>query len=149
MVVERVEIRNARPEDADAIVRLIGQLGYRSTAPDVVARLEELSDSAHDRVLVAEADGVVALASLHRVPLLAEGGHFARVTTLVVDESRRGSGLAETMLGALEGAARAWGCTTLELSCGRRPERERAHAFYESHGFVDSQQWSIRYWKDI
>lgn len=52
------------------------------------ARLRSLSDA--DRILITEG-GLIAL---HRIPLLAEGGAFARITALVVAPGQRNSGIA-------------------------------------------------------
>jgi hypothetical protein len=49
-------IRAARSDDADALARLAGELGYPSTADDMRSRMR-LSNN--DAVLVAESDGVV------------------------------------------------------------------------------------------
>jgi hypothetical protein len=50
-------IRAARSDDADALARLAGELGYPSTADDMRSRMSRLSNN--DAVLVAESDGVV------------------------------------------------------------------------------------------
>src|SRR3954466_14729459 len=98
-----MEVRQAHSGDAEVIARLLGELGY-STPPDQVrARLHGLNDA--DRVLLA-GDGA-GLVALHRIPRLAEGGRFARITALVVSEERRGQGVARRLLEEAERAARA------------------------------------------
>lgn len=37
----------------------------------------------------------------------------------------------------------------LEVSSGRRPERDPAHAFYRAAGFADTGERSVRYWKRL
>jgi GNAT superfamily N-acetyltransferase len=51
------------------------------------------------------------------------------------------------LLLAAEDVARRWGCDLIEVSSGRRPERDDAHAFYRASGFVDTAGRSLRYWK--
>jgi hypothetical protein len=41
------------------------------------------------------------------------------------------------------------GASLLEVSSGRRPEREAAHAFYPALGFVDSSDASVVYRKRL
>ena len=145
----RMRVREATVDDLEAAARLLAQLGYPSPEPEVLGRLEVLLSSEGDRVLLAEDGEVAGLLSLHLLPLLAEGRPFARITALVVDERRRAGGVAQRLLQEAEEVARSWGCDRLEVSCGRRPERERAHRFYPSQGFRDANDVSARYWKDL
>jgi GNAT superfamily N-acetyltransferase len=136
----RMTVRRAEAADAEAISGLLAQLG-RPTSPEAIrARLGET-----DAVLLAD-DGA-GLIGLHRVPRLAEGGAFARITALVVAEAHRGEGVAQALLAAAEATARDWGCNLLEVSSGRRPEREPGHRFYRAAGFEDRAERSVRYWK--
>jgi GNAT superfamily N-acetyltransferase len=111
-------VRRADEADADAVVALLRELGYSSSPDDVRARLGET-----DAVLLAE-EGA-GLIALHRIPRLAEGGSFARITALVVAPERRGEGVGRTLIAAAEEVAREWGCALLEVSSGRRPELRR------------------------
>jgi GNAT superfamily N-acetyltransferase len=154
-----MDIRDASLEDAAFISGLLGQLGYPTEAIAVRERLALLGDE--DRVLVCEEAGTNdssrarypsvegGFVSLHRVPLLAEGGCCARITALVVSESRRGAGVGRALVEAAESTARSWGCALLEVSSGRRPERAAAHRFYPALGFEDSGRDSVRYWKRL
>ena len=56
--------RRARPGDAPAVSRLLGELGHPAPEADVRARLEELERRSDHVVLVGEdASGVIAVAS--------------------------------------------------------------------------------------
>jgi GNAT superfamily N-acetyltransferase len=136
-------IRDATPEDAAAVAALLAELGY-PTEPRIAAqRLDSLT--AADAVLLDEG-GLIAL---HRIPRIAEGGAFARITALVVAAGHRNDGVATALLAAAEQRAREWGCDLLEVSSGRRPERDPAHAFYRSAGFADTGERATRYWKRL
>ena len=78
------EIRPAGVDDVAVVARLLGELGYAASAEEVAARLGET-----DVVLLA-GDGA-GLVALHRVPRLAEGGSFTRITALVVAAEHRGT----------------------------------------------------------
>jgi GNAT superfamily N-acetyltransferase len=136
-------IHEAAPRDAPEIAALLAELGYPTEPPVVERRLSALTDA--DAVLLADG-GLVAL---HRIPRIADGGTLARVTALVVAADRRGQGLATALVAAAEDRAREWGCDLLEVSCGRRPERGPAHAFYRAAGFSDTSDRSVRYWKRL
>jgi GNAT superfamily N-acetyltransferase len=136
-------IRPVQTDDAPFVATLLAELGYPSTPEEVARRIGALEDS--DAVLIADA-GLIAL---HRVPRLAEGGAFARITALVVGSQRRREGVAQSLLDAAEDVARRWDCDLLEVSSGRRPERSPAHAFYLAAGFEDAAPSSTRYWKRI
>ena len=125
-----VEIRDARPEDAAAIARLLGQLGYPADATSVARRLERLGD---DRLVVAESDGTVTgLAQLHVAPSLEYDRPAAKLSALVVDEARRNEGIGRALVDAMEAEARERGCELLYLTTAER--RSDAHEFYERIG---------------
>ena len=139
-----MRVRDAGPADAEAISRLLSELGYPAAPAEVGERLQSMT--VDDRVLVAD-DGRTGLVALHRVPRLAEGDSLARITALVVTADGRRRGVASALIAAAEDVARAWGCSLVEISSGRRPEREEAHALYGSLGYRDSAEQSVRYWK--
>jgi GNAT superfamily N-acetyltransferase len=136
-------IREATAADAPEVAALLAELGYPTEPETVARRLAALT--AADAVLLA-GGGLIAL---HRVPRIAEGGAFARITALVVAPGNRNDGVATTLLAAAEDTAREWGCDLLEVSSGRRPERDPAHAFYRRAGFADTGERSVRYWKRL
>jgi GNAT superfamily N-acetyltransferase len=124
--------RDARAEDAATIARLLTQLGYPSGADEVDERLDRLH-VVGDRVLVAEADGVVVgLAHLQVTPALERERPAARIGALVVDEAHRGRGVGRALMDALENEARLRGCELLYVTTSER--RDDAHAFYERIG---------------
>lgn len=143
-------VRDATPLDADAVAGLLTQLGYPTSEVKAAERLAILADHPGARVLVADSpQGVVGVVSFQVIPLLAEGGSFARITALAVDPDQWRKGLGSLLLVAVEDGARNAGCTLVEVSSGRRPERDAAHAFYRGHGYQDIADRSTRYWKRL
>ncbi|HSC74076.1 MAG TPA: GNAT family N-acetyltransferase [Gaiellaceae bacterium] len=125
-------IRDARPDDAEAIARLLTQLGYPSDAGAVDERLERLQ-VVGDRVVVAEIDGVVVgLAHLQVTPAIERERPAAKLGALIVDEEQRGRGVGRALVEAIEVEARRRGCELLFLTTAER--RDDAHAFYERVG---------------
>jgi GNAT superfamily N-acetyltransferase len=129
-------IRDARPDDADAIARLLEELGY-PTAPEAIAsRLERLR-IVGDRVVVADVDGRVAgLAQLQVSPTIALERPAAKIDALVVEESYRGQGIARALVEELESEARVRGCALLYLTSATR--REDAHEFCRRVGLEET-----------
>jgi len=127
-------IRGARPEDAAAVSRLLGELGHPAPEEEVRARLEELARLASHVVLVAEsASGVVGAASAFVSPVLHRPGLVGRISVMVVAEGTRGTGVGTRLLQAMEEALAERGATRLELTSNVR--RADAHAFYEKRGW--------------
>jgi GNAT superfamily N-acetyltransferase len=125
-------IRDARPADADAIARLLTQLGYPTEAEAVASRLDRLL-IVGDRVVVAELDGaVVGLAHLQVTPAIERDRPAAKLGALVVDEAHRGRGIGRLLVETMEEEARRRGCELLFLTTSER--RDDAHEFYERVG---------------
>jgi N-acetylglutamate synthase-like GNAT family acetyltransferase len=129
-------IRDARIDDAEAIARLLDQLGYPTDAAAVPARLERLR-IVGDRLVVAELEGKVAgLAQLHVSPTMALERPAAKIDGLVVDESHRGRGIGRALVAEMEAEARVRGCVLLYLTSATR--RQEAHEFYRRVGLEET-----------
>jgi len=128
--VHDVRIREARPEDAEALASLAGELGYPSTADQIASRLSALPD---DVVLVAELGGAVAGWMQVGVVRSLESGTFAEVRGLVVTAAHRSSGIGARLVAAGEEWASGRGLTRMRVRSN--VVRERTHAFYERHGY--------------
>jgi GNAT superfamily N-acetyltransferase len=144
-----ITVRDATADDAPDVARLLGQLGYPSTAQEVTARLGTWSVDPDGRVLAAvEPTGaVVGCLSVHAIPYFEKTGRWARVVSLVVDDRARRSGVGTALMRAAEDTARHWGCRTVEVTSHRA--RHDAHAFYQRLGYVDGCAESGRFLKPL
>jgi N-acetylglutamate synthase-like GNAT family acetyltransferase len=141
-------IREAERRDAQQIAALLTQLGYPSTGDQVSHRLDYWLPDPMSMVLVAEQDGrIEGCLSLHVIPYLEVTGRWARIESLVVDESSRGRGTGRSLVSAAEQAARQAGCLTVEVTSART--RPRAHAFYKRMGYTDICDSSGRFLKTL
>ena len=130
----RVAIREAVPDDAEAVARLLGELGYPGTVEFARDKLACLAEADADTVLVAQLAGsVVGIAHLHVAELFQAAGRIGRVMAIVVDESARRRGIGRALMGKLEERARRSGCVRIDLTSAER--RTDAHAFYRAVGF--------------
>jgi GNAT superfamily N-acetyltransferase len=126
-------IRNARPNDAPAIARLLDQLGYPCQPAEVPHRLERLGGGRRCEVFVAELEGeVIGLATVHLLAVINRPRDVAWLTALVIDEKVRGQGIGRLMVQWVEAFARAAGCERLSVST--QEHRADAHAFYHRLG---------------
>ena len=141
-------IREAEPGDARQIAALLTQLGYPSTSDQVSQRLAYWLPDPMSPILVAEHGGrIEGCLSLHAIPYLERTGRWARIESLVVDESSRGRGTGRSLIVAAEQAARQLGCLTVEVTSART--RPGAHAFYKRMGYTDACDSSGRFLKTL
>lgn len=132
-----LEVRQARPDDAQALEPLLLQLGYRMPAAVLRDRLAALLPDGDTTALVAvDGDRIVGLIALHRSTMLHNPGPTARITTLVVADAARGRGAGRALVEAGAALARQAGCAVLELTTALH--RDDARAFYEAIGFTAS-----------
>jgi GNAT superfamily N-acetyltransferase len=129
-------IRDAEPGDAEAIARLLDQLGYPAEPAAIGSRLERLF-IVGDRIVVAEVDGrVTGLAHLHVSPSIEYEQPAAKLGALIVDKSERGKGIGRALVEAMEAEARTRKCALLFLTTAAR--RKDAHGFYVGVGLEET-----------
>jgi ribosomal protein S18 acetylase RimI-like enzyme len=130
-------IREARPQDAEAIARLLTQLGYPTTALQAAARLAGVLARPDWMTLVwddGKGAGPAGFVGMQIVPTYTDDAPVARISALVVEESRRSEGIGEALLGALEARAVLLGARRAVVTTATH--RERAQRFYERLGFT-------------
>ncbi len=128
-----IKIRTARGEDAAAIARLSGQLGYPATPTQIRDRLAFLERDTGVAIFVAELAGaVVGWIQLLDQQIL-ETGSRVEVAALVVDETVRGSGIGRRLMERAEEWTLERGYNTVQLRSN--VTRAAAHAFYERLGY--------------
>ena len=128
-----MKIRRVRKSDAARLAELSGELGYPTTTKEMKERLTRLKPAAQHAVFVAESEKRVVGWIHVSVPPLLEVPRRAEVNGLVVGEGERSHGAGARLLAAAEAFARGKGCKS--VSVRSNVIRERAHAFYERHGY--------------
>lgn len=127
------KIRRAKSGDAADLAALCGELGYPATAVEIKARLSRLKSAANDALFVAECDGEV-IGWLHiSVNHLIEVSTRAEINAFIVSEKQRSNGAGTRLLDAAQTWARGKKCAHMSVRCN--VVRDRAHAFYQRHGF--------------
>ncbi|WP_456787642.1 N-acetyltransferase family protein [Cellulomonas sp. P5_C5] len=133
--------REARPDDLPALLRLYSQLHPADSAPDdAPAVLDQILATAGLHLFVLEVEGdVVATAYLNVIPNLTRGASpYAVVENVVVEQSRRGTGLGKATMAGTLAAAGAAGCYKVMLLTGSRSAG--THAFYRSCGLSGDEK---------
>jgi GNAT superfamily N-acetyltransferase len=127
-------IRGPRATDAEALARLLTQLGYPADSAQLPERLAALANDANAVVFVAEHEGSVAgLATGHVIRSMHKSEPVAMLTVLVVAEGMRGLGTGRALVRRVEEWAVARGASAISLTSATR--RSEAHAFYAALGY--------------
>ncbi|MCL7959942.1 MAG: GNAT family N-acetyltransferase, partial [marine benthic group bacterium] len=125
-----IRVRAAIPDDAEAIARLSGELGYPTTAADARRRLFDIKTSQNHAVMVAEDDSGTVVGWIHVFRSRRLGGEpFAELGGLVVTEGLRGHGIGSKMVAVAEEWASVREIATLRIRT--RTTRNDARLFYE------------------
>jgi len=130
----RLVIRRARTSDASRLAELSGQLGYPTTAAEIIERMRKLKAASPNALYVAESPDSGVLGWTHvSVTHLLEVGTRAELNGLVIAEGQRSLGAGAKLLEAAEVWACKHGCPS--MSVRSNVVRERAHNFYLRHGY--------------
>ncbi|MGH9093016.1 MAG: GNAT family N-acetyltransferase [Acidimicrobiales bacterium] len=141
-----VAVRTALPSDVAVLVRLLAGGSLVEGAEDPAdlepyrAALEEIAAAPDGEVLVAEVDGeVVGVCQLIVFRHLQHrGGRCAEIESVHVRSDRRSLGIGGELVESAVARAAAAGCYRVQLTSNQ--VRDRAHRFYERHGFVRSHE---------
>jgi GNAT superfamily N-acetyltransferase len=129
-----ITIRMAGSDDCAAIGALAAQLGYQSFAEQIAQRLRYFSPSNERNLLVAgmPSGEIVGWIGMYVVRTISSDARL-EISGLVVDEKHRSHKVGALLLKRAEewGAARGLN----EVSVHANAIRERAHRFYEQHGY--------------
>jgi len=146
--MSEIVLREARPEDLEAIVRLheedsLGSHGdawTSETRPAYEAAFRAIAESRENVLYVAEADGrVVGTFQLTFIPnLTGRGALRVKVESVKVAASLRSRGIGARMMAFAEDEALRRGARLLELSSNKA--REDAHRFYRRAGYSQSHE---------
>ncbi len=128
-----IRVRPAAASDAEAMARLLGDLGYPTSARDVPERLDRVNgDGGAVYLAVDSVDNVVGLTSVTSHACIHTTGRVGYITALVTSSDARGMGVGRALVDQAELWARARGCVRLSVTSAER--RSDAHAFYPKCG---------------
>ena len=138
-----VRVRDARTADSIALAGLLAQLGYPTDPTTAARRLTRLGEAGSYLALVVEIEGqVVGLATAYVQPRIHHDADFARIASLIVDQSWRDRGVGKRLVEAIEGWARDRGCDVIEVTSGN--QRVDAHRFYGGLGYAEKRKRFVK-----
>jgi GNAT superfamily N-acetyltransferase len=137
-----VEVRAAAKNDADALARLAGELGYPSTPAQVRERLAAVEGQSQHATYIAvdQSGGIVGWIELAEIRSLAHDAR-AEITGLVVDAAHRGAGVGRLLVQRGEAWARERGLSAIGVRSN--VIRDRAHAFYLGLGYAVAKSQKV------
>jgi GNAT superfamily N-acetyltransferase len=143
-----IAVREARPEDLEAIIRLheedsLGSHGDAwtpDTRPAYEAAFRAIAESRDNVLYVAESDGrVVGTFQLTFIPnLTGRGALRVKVESVKVAAVVRSKGIGAVMMAFAEDEALRRGARLMELSSNKA--REDAHRFYRRAGYSQTHE---------
>jgi ribosomal protein S18 acetylase RimI-like enzyme len=133
--------RNASDELLAGINKLLPQLST-TASPLELADLERIINSSAITLFVAT-DNSDIVGSLTFAVFPTPSGLRAWIEDVVVDESSRGVGVGEALIGAAISEARQRAVRSVDLTS--RPDRESANGLYQKMGFVQRVTNVYRY----
>ncbi len=125
-------VREARPEDSEALAGLIVALGYQVTAADVFGRIGPLSEWGMPP-LVAVRGAPIGCLTWTVMRVLHRPRPVGRISMMVVAERERGRGVGTALVDAVCVRLRDEGCGLIEVTSNFT--LAGAHDFYEGLGF--------------
>lgn len=130
-------VREVKPQDSEAILGLMRQMGTRYFEESSFEGLffQVLSDPATELQAVVLNGEMVGFVSL-RYHLALSHGLSVQIEELVVGERWRGQGIGSTLMGWLVKRAKDMNCRMIEVGCAYH--RRQAHDFYKKHDFEDT-----------
>lgn len=127
-----MKMRKAEKKDAERLINLMDQLGYKIGAETLHKNLDLYGTA----VFVAEIEGeVVGCLAYHILPQFHSEERYMRIVSLVVDQRHRNQGIGKKLLQEAEKIATKNRCAVIELTSAAHRIPSGAHAFYLGQGY--------------
>jgi GNAT superfamily N-acetyltransferase len=128
-----LKLRNAKPGDAAALVKLIKLLGHEVDEKGVRKRIHLLAEEKLAPLVATVNKKVVGLCGIDSMVAIHRDQPVGRINILVVAEDARGQGIGCLLVEAAEARLRKLGCGLVEITSNDR--LTDAHAFYRRMGY--------------
>jgi len=142
--MNKFDIRQARKIDASRIRVLLIQLGYKTSISKIEVMISKTVKSDDDIYVAIQDEEVVAVISLMYFTFFYSAEKLCRITTIVVDENKRGSGIGTALVGFAKTQAQAKNCKIIELTTDML--RKETDTFYNDNGF---RKTSFKYEQEL
>ena len=142
-----IQIVQARPEDADTVVTLVGELLQEIMVAvkdkvfvfrhddTVVRACSWLKDGLYTVLLAYKGSEPVGFLALYQSYALYTEGEYGTIPEFYVRPPYRSQGIGTALLMEAKGIGRLKGWTRLEVTTPPLPQFDRTLAFYQQQGF--------------
>jgi GNAT superfamily N-acetyltransferase len=131
-----ITTRDAEPADIVALTGLMNELGYPTSAHDMVKRMAAIFAHPDYKTIVAVLNNeVVGMAGLYKGLHYEKNGSYMRITAFVVRHDQRNLGIGKLLIIAAEEWAVTQGINAVVISSRNSEERRAAHALYQKMGY--------------
>lgn len=135
-----IRIRNARQNDADAIVSLTEELGYRQTVKEIKEKVARISIDPEQKIFIAEADKTLGWMHVALTEPL-ESQPFVEIRGIVVSKENRGKGVGTILIQTAEQWTRDIGCKWLRIRTNIT--RKETREYYKKLGFISQKTQEV------
>ena len=130
-----IAIRSATLADADAIARLMSELGYPTSARQMERRLASiLADASYRTFIACDGGAIVGVAGTRIGPMYEIDDPYGQIMALVVASTHRRQGVGVRLVQAAESHFVERGAAVAIVTSANW--RDDAHAFYERRGYT-------------
>jgi ribosomal protein S18 acetylase RimI-like enzyme len=130
-----IAIRSATLADADAIARLMTELGYPTSPPQMEQRLASIQADASYRTFIAcDGGAVVGVTGTRIGPMYEIDDPYGQIMAFVVASTHRRQGVGVRLVQAAESHFVERGAAVSIVTSANR--RDDAHAFYQRQGYT-------------
>ena len=140
----KLQLRNAKPGDAEALVELVALLDHPTDAKSMKKRIARLIKDKLPPIVATLDKQVVGLCGIDSMVAIHRDQPVGRINILVVAKHARKQGIARMLVEAAEAYLKKAGCGMIEITSNDR--LAPAHAFYRHLGY---ERTSIRFVKKL
>jgi len=140
----KLKLRDAKADDAKALVPLMQLLDHETDAKGVRKRINQLARDKLAPIVATLDKRIVGLVGIHRMVTIHRDQPVGRITILVVAEDARKQGIGRMLTEAAEQHLKSLGCGMVEVTSNDR--LAKAHAFYRHLGY---ERTSMRFMKKL
>ncbi len=138
----KIDIREAKSDDASEIAKLLDQLGYPFSITEATLRMKLYTQPTYQLLIAKKEDVIVGFIALHIYNELQLSGPVGRITSFCVNENNRGTGIGTLLLNEAEDYFKANGCFKIEVTSNLR--RTITHQYYLHQGFKETSKHFVK-----
>lgn len=143
-----IETRNASIEDIKHIANLMCELGYPTDYETLIKRFKAFISHEGYGVAVGCDNKVVAgFVAWSNSKLFVSNTTRFRIEGLIVDEKYRGLGIGKALMEHVEKIAKLNKPSIVDLTSGKRREKDGTHDFYKKIGYENQGPMSKVYFR--